>query len=94
MAEISGDTAVEILRRAFLPLHCGAEVYDYNEKVRFNVVDDSGTSLVRVTSITPREFGDSDRLEQLIQQVRSDLMHHKGVNLDAWQMPPQGPGAA
>jgi alpha-D-ribose 1-methylphosphonate 5-triphosphate synthase subunit PhnH len=93
VAQISGDTAVEILRSAFLPFHFGAEVYDYNAKVRFKVVDESDTSLARVTDITPDEFGDSDRLERLIQQVRSDLTHHKGVTLEAWQMPPHSPDA-
>jgi hypothetical protein len=87
MTRISGEAAVAIIREAFSPLHCGAELFDYDATVRFNVVDSSGKSLVKIVGVTPDEFGDPDRLERLIEQVRSDLAAHKGVQFNAWQMP-------
>lgn len=87
MTAISGELAVSIIRNAFAPLHCGAEVYDYEQKVRLNVVDDANTSLLKISDITPDEFGDTDRLCALLERLRDDLGRYKGVQLDSWQMP-------
>ena len=87
MTAISGELAVQIIRNAFAPLHCGAELHDYDNSVRLNVVDESNNSLLKLSGITADEFGDTERLGALLERLREDLIHHKGVHLDPWQMP-------
>lgn len=87
MAQISGQMALDIVRRAFFPLHCGAEINDYDENMRLNVVNDANESLLKLTGITRDEFTDSERLGALLHQLRDDLSHHKGAQLEPWQMP-------
>ena len=86
MTQISGQMALDIVRRAFFPLHCGAEIYDYDERMRINVVNDANESVLKLTDISKSEFTDSDRLEALLHRLRDDLSHHSGVELEPWQM--------
>lgn len=79
--------ALDIVRRAFFPLHCGAEIYDYDEKMRVNVVNDANESLLKLTDIPKEEFTDSGRLGALLQRLRDDLSDHLSVQLEPWQMP-------
>ena len=79
--------ALDIVRRAFFPLHCGAEINDHDEKMRLNVVNNANESLLKLTGITRDEFTDSDRLSALLHQLRDDLSHFKGAQLEPWQMP-------
>ncbi|UYC19575.1 MULTISPECIES: DUF1652 domain-containing protein [unclassified Xanthomonas] len=79
--------ALDIVRRAFFPLHCGAEIYDYDERMRINVVNDADESLLKLTDIAKDEFTDSDRLGALLHRLRDDLSHHMGSQLEPWQMP-------
>lgn len=87
MTQISGKMALDIIRRAFFPLHCGAEIYDYEDKIRVSIVNDANESLLKLTGITRDEFTDSDRLGVLLHQLRDDLSRHKGAQLEPWQMP-------
>lgn len=84
---ISDELATQIIRNAFSPLHCGVEVCEYDNNVRLNVVDDSNVSFLKLAGITPDEFGDTNRLRVLLEQLREDLIHLKGVQLDPWKMP-------
>ena len=87
MTQISGQMALDIVRRAFFPLHCGAEIYDYEEKMRINVVDEANESLLKLTDIAKDEFTDSDRLGALLHRLREDLSHHSDIQFEPWQMP-------
>lgn len=87
MTQISGQMALDIVRRAFFPFTCGAEIYDYDEKIRIHVVDDAGKSLLKLTGITKDEFGNSDRLGELLHRLRDDLSQHVGAELEPWNMP-------
>lgn len=87
MTQISGQLALEIVRRAFPPLHCGAETYDYDEKMRIHVVNDANESLLKLTDIIRDEFTDSERLANLLHQLRNDLSQQVGVYLEPWEMP-------
>lgn len=86
MTHISGELALSIIRNAFAPLHCGAEIYDGN-RARFNLVDDAGTSIARVDNIESDEFMDTERLGWLLVRVREDVIAHQGVELQPWSMP-------
>lgn len=87
MTAISGELAIQIIRGAFAPFHCGAEVYDYGNAVRLNVVDESNNSLLKLSGITADEFSNTERLGALLERLRDDLIHHKDVRLEPWQMP-------
>jgi hypothetical protein len=87
MTAISAALAVQIIRDAFGPFHCGTEVHDYGNSVRLNVVDDSNNSLLKLSGVTSDEFADTDRLQALLERLREGLTHHKGLHLDPWQMP-------
>ena len=87
MTQISGQMALDIVRRAFFPLHCGAEINDYDESMLLNVVNDENECLLKLTGITRDEFTDSERLGALLNQLRDDLSHHKGAHLEFWRMP-------
>ncbi|ATS32786.1 hypothetical protein XppCFBP6982P_01715 [Xanthomonas phaseoli pv. phaseoli] len=79
--------ALDIVRRAFFPLHCGAEIYDYDDMMRINVVNDAEESMLKLPAISKDEFTDSDRLGVLLHRLRDDLSHHMGFQLEPWQMP-------
>lgn len=87
MTQVSGQMALDIVRRAFFPLHCGAEIYDYDEKMRINVVNDANESLLKLPDISKDDFTDSDRLGALLHRLRDDLSRHMGSQLEPWQMP-------
>jgi hypothetical protein len=93
MSVISAEQAISIIQRAFSPLRCGAEVYDYNEKIRLNVFNDTNESLLKLTDITRDEFSDTDRLGALLERLRENLADHKGVQLESWKMPVKPPAA-
>lgn len=86
MVAISDKLALEIIRKAFLPLHCGAEVYDYEEKIRFRVVNGQGETILDITNLRRSEFSDSDQLERILNGFREDLADHRGIFLDPWAM--------
>ena len=83
--EISDERAAAILAEAFLPLHCGAEAYDYHF-VRFRAFDDSDEGLLRMEKLTPAQYGSHQVLGSIIEHARSNLIR-RGYALDPWQMP-------
>jgi len=85
--EISTELALQIIRGAFLPLTCGADMHDQNEKIRLNVVADSNESILRLQGITSEEFNDSDRLDALLARLRADITENLGIQLEPWKMP-------
>ena len=83
--EISDEAAVTILSEAFLPLHCGAETFDYRF-VRFRVFDENDDGLIRMEKLTPTQYGSPQALQSIIEHARSKLSH-RGYTLHPWQMP-------
>ena len=86
-SKVSSEAAVEILRTAFTPYHCGAEDFDFHKLVRFRVVDDQEKTLVMMEKLTPDDFSQPEALERIILRVRDDLNHHLGLQFDPWEMP-------
>lgn len=87
MTVISGALALDLIRGAFFPLHCGAGLYDNDEKIRFRLVDSENKEILNVLNVMKHEFTDADRLEVLLLRFRDDVATHKGVNLEGWKMP-------
>jgi hypothetical protein len=87
MTKISGQLALEITRGAFLPLHCGTEIYDYSEMMRIHVVNGSNQSMLKLSSITRDELTNSERLAALLHRLRDDISQLVDAHLEPWQMP-------
>ena len=83
---ISAEQAAEELRSAFLPLRCGAEVFDFNQKVRFRVFGEEDQPLLSMANLVPDDYFSAARLTDLINRVRQDLITHAGVNLEPWEL--------
>jgi len=66
---------------AFRPLRCVAEIWDYNEKLRFKVFDKNNKGIVERPRIILREIRDKKMLEMLLQSVRY-IIERKGFKLD------------
>jgi hypothetical protein len=87
--EISAEIATQILSRAFAPLRCGAEAFDYDHCLRFRVFGANDQPLFRMEKLVRTDFGSVAALEQIINRARSDLTD-RGIALAPWQMPAPG----
>ena len=56
---------------AFLPLRCIAEVWDYGQKLRFQVLDANDKNVLRLRSLVLERLRDEKQLEQMLQLARS-----------------------
>jgi hypothetical protein len=79
-----------VLRSAFEPLRCVAELYDCEEsnkrKARFRVFNQSDEALLRMEGIEPFVLRDRRLLSEIIEAARNKLVG-RGVALRAWSMP-------
>ena len=89
--EISAEEAVDIIAKAFSPLHCGAETFDYRY-VRFRIFDANDEGILRMERLTPDDYGFPQSLQSIIEHARSNLTR-MGHSLNAWHMP-SGPWQA
>lgn len=84
--DIAPERALEIIRTAFAPLECIAEVSDYNNRVRFRVFNDADTDILKAPDLTLHDVSTRKVLEDLIQQARS-MVEETGHTLAPWTMP-------
>ena len=77
---------LDVLRSAFEPLRCVAEMYDYNSKARFRVYGQQDEPLLRMEKIEPYILGDRRLLSEIIEATRHKLVN-RGIALRAWSMP-------
>lgn len=86
MPTLELPVALALLREAFAPLRCVAELYDYNSKIRFRVFGQFDEPLLRVEKLSPHEVEDVASLANLIATARSRLTEN-GIALRVWSMP-------
>ncbi|MCU0755261.1 MAG: hypothetical protein MUE46_09080 [Xanthomonadales bacterium] len=84
--EISAEKAAEIISVAFLPLHCGVEVFDFWKSIRFRVFDENGDHLLRMDKLVWMDYNSVDGLCSIIEYARSALVD-RGFSLDPWNWP-------
>jgi len=70
---LDNEQIKEVVERAFLPLRCVAEIWDYDFKLRFKVFDDDGKGLVKMPNIVLDDVRDQSCLEDILRQVRSRI---------------------
>ena len=84
MAEkLTVEEASEKISKAFAPLRCVAEPWDYRSKVRFRVFDANDEPLVSMEDLTKAQATDPRRLESAIAHARSNLTL-RGYSLAPW----------
>jgi hypothetical protein len=70
----SADELVAKIQTAFRPFRCVAEVWDYDQKIRFRIFDADDQTLLTMPSLVLRELVDNpDQLDALIDMVRLRL---------------------
>ena len=79
--------ALDIVRRAFFPLHCGAELDPFQESMRIHVVNKANDTVFKLANIERAEFSDSERLGVLLNELRENITQHLSIDLEPWQMP-------
>ena len=77
---------LEILRSAFGPQRCVAEMYDYNSRGRFRIFDAEDRPLLRMDKVEKFVLADRRHLAQTIEAARRRL-ERNGVALNPWTMP-------
>lgn len=75
---LSDDEIRMAVEAAFRPLRCVAEVWDYNQKLRFRVFDPSDRGVLTVPSLVLRELRDKSNLISVLSAARSTV-EEKGV---------------
>ena len=74
--------AVEL---AFKPLRCVAEVWDYEEKLRFRVFDQQDRGIVVMPDLVLRNLRDESQLRDVLSAAR-EVVEEKGFRLDPWEL--------
>ena len=70
---------------AFRPLRCVAEVWDYDQKLRFRVFDPNDRGVLRVPSLNLRELRDKSNLRSVLAAARATVQE-KGFRLEPWAL--------
>ena len=79
------DVAIAAMRRAFNPLSCAVEVYDYQKLVRLQVLDPDNTILI-VLTLSMRDLVDPLILRCVLEQALARV-EKKGFSLRSWTAP-------
>lgn len=66
---------------AFSPLQCVAEIWDYNQKLRFKVFDAKGDVVFEMAEIILREIRKKNNLASILSSARK-IVEKKGFMLD------------
>jgi hypothetical protein len=74
-----------IVRAAFAPLGCVAEIWDYEKKLHVRVFDMKGRPVVRIPEMMLRTLQDDRELRKMILRVRGEV-EAKGLHLDPWEL--------
>jgi hypothetical protein len=61
------------LEGAFKPLRCVAEVWDYNQKLRFKVFDHNDQGIIEMSEIVLGDLSDESRLQDLVQRTKEHV---------------------
>ena len=80
---LSDDEIRRAVEAAFRPLRCVAEVWDYNQKLRFRVFDSSDRGVLKMPSLVLRELRDKSNLRSVLSAARSTV-EEKGFRLEPW----------
>jgi hypothetical protein len=80
------DVAISAMRRAFSPLSCGVEVYDYQKLIRLWVPLPDKTAVLSIFCLSLRDVVDPSVLRAELEQARARI-EAKGFRLRSWTLP-------
>lgn len=78
---LSNEEIRDAVEKAFRPLRCVAEIWDYDQKLRFRVFDDRDQGIVRVPSLVLRELRSKSNLRSVLSSARA-VVEEKGFHLE------------
>jgi hypothetical protein len=82
-----GDEEIRaIVEQAFRPLRCVAEIWDYEQKLRFRVFDNNDVGVLRMESAVLRDLRDEQNLRNVLSAAH-ETVEEKGFRLDPWTLP-------
>jgi len=81
----TNDEIKAIVDAAFKPLRCVAEVWDYDQKLRFKVFDERDRGIVEVPRLVLRNLQDDSQLRDVLTEARRWVIE-KGFRLDPWEL--------
>jgi len=91
------------LNRAFCPLVCSADIYNYETQLRYRVFDpESGAPVIAVSGLLLRDLRSADSLRAEINATRARLELHGFAiarqdgrrDPDKWEFPRRAPSGA
>lgn len=77
---LTDEEIVTRIERAFAPLRCVAQIYDYRARLRFKVFDENGNGVIERPEILLGTIRDETQLEDLLADVRARIS--AGIPLD------------
>ena len=80
---LTNDEIKAMVEGAFVPLRCVAEIWDYDDKLRFKVFDRNDKGLIKMPKVVLSDFRDEEQLREVLSQVR-ERVQQKGCSLDPW----------
>jgi hypothetical protein len=75
------DEIKKALAKAFEPLRCAVEVFDYDKRLRFRVFDQNDSAVFACPEILLSTLRDEARLTDVISQAR-EAIKAKGIALN------------
>jgi hypothetical protein len=86
MTETLSNEQVRVaVERAFKPLRCVAEIWDYDQKLRFKVFDVNDKGIIEMPRLVLRELRDRDNLASVLSSAREHV-EEKGFQLEPWTL--------
>ena len=79
--ELSNEEILGAVESAFRPLRCVAEVWDYEQKLRFKVFDGADRGVVEVRDLGLRHLRDKSNLKSVLSSARA-MVEEKGFHLE------------
>lgn len=83
--QLSDDEIKIAVEAAFRPLRCVAEVWDYEQKLRFRVFDSNDRGVLTVPSLVLRDLRDRSNLRSVLSTARLTV-EEKGFRLEPWAL--------
>lgn len=84
----TNDEIKSIVENAFLPLRCGAEIWDHKNNLRFRVFGSNDQGVIDYPKLVLDQVRSDVSLSSILRQVR-ERVEAKGFALEPWEMPPQ-----
>lgn len=73
---LTNEEICSLIEVSFPPYRCVAEIWDYGQKLRFRILDDTERPIVTMPEVVLSSIRDLSALEFLCEAVRQRLQEH------------------